>query len=170
MCRWKSKALTGCILMGMCRGFRPKAVSFTSFASTWATPSRRRRLFHPCRKRFVQAIEDFAKQQQVDVVTFGRHQRKDDVTKDYLARTSFTEGVLYIGKAQEKAAVFRTIHKRNAETGKSYPWISRGSALPNHYYFYLLDEDFGRYSSSFVPIFPMPLRSASTVMNGSNAN
>ncbi|HSN22615.1 MAG TPA: hypothetical protein VLS45_00355 [Methylomicrobium sp.] len=53
----------------------------------------------------------------------------------------FSEGVPYIGKAQEKAAVFRTIHKRNAETGKSYPWISRGSALPNYYYFYLLDKD-----------------------------
>jgi hypothetical protein len=51
----------------------------------------------------------------------------------------FSEGELYIGKAQEKTAVFRTIHKRNAETGKSYPWISRGSALPNYYYFYLLD-------------------------------
>ena len=89
----------------------------------------------PLSKAFVQAIEVFAKQQQVDIVTFGKHQRKDDVTKDYLARTSFTEGVLFIGKAQEKAAVFRTIHKRNPETGKSYPWISRGSALPNHYYF-----------------------------------
>ena len=43
----------------------------------------------PLSKAFVQAIEAFAKQQQVDVVTFGKHQRKDDVTKDYLARTPF---------------------------------------------------------------------------------
>ena len=49
----------------------------------------------PLSKAFVQAIEVFAKQQQVDIVTFGKHQRKDDVTKDYLARTPFTEGVLY---------------------------------------------------------------------------
>jgi hypothetical protein len=33
----------------------------------------------PLSKAFVQAIEAFAKQ-QVDVVTFGKHQRKDDVT------------------------------------------------------------------------------------------
>ena len=112
----------------------------------------------PLSKAFVQAIEDFAKQQQVDMVTFGKHQRKDDVTKDYLARTAFTEGVLYIGKAQEKAAVFRTIHKRNAETGKSYPWISRGSALPNHYYFYLLDEDFGPLFIKFCSYFPYAVK------------
>lgn len=112
----------------------------------------------PLSKAFVQAIEAFAKQQHVDVVTFGRHQRKDDVTKDYLARTSFNEGVLYIGKAQEKAAVFRTIHKRNAETGKSYPWISRGSALPNHYYFYLLDEDFGPLFIKFCSYFPYAVK------------
>jgi len=43
----------------------------------------------------------------------------------------FSEGELYIGKAQEKTAVFRTIHKQNAETGKSYPWISWRSALTN---------------------------------------
>jgi hypothetical protein len=80
------------------------------------------------------------------------------VTEEYLARTSFTEGVLYIGKAQEKAAVFRTIHKRNAETGKPYPWISRGTALPNHYYFYLLDEDFGPLFIKFCSYFPYAVK------------
>jgi hypothetical protein len=51
--------------------------------------------------------------------------------------------VLFIGKAQEKARVFRTLHKGSPETGRSYPWISGGSALPNHYYFYIIDDDFG---------------------------
>lgn len=89
----------------------------------------------PLSTAFVRSIEGFAKAQGVDVVTFAKDQRKDDLAKDYLARCTFTEGVLFIGKAQEKARVFRTIHKKNPETGKSYPWISRGSALPNHYYF-----------------------------------
>ena len=109
-------------------------------------------------KAFVHAIEVFAKEQQVDLITFDKNQRKDEVTQEYLARTSFTEGVLYIGKAQEKAAVFRTIHKRNAETGKSYPWISRGTALPNHYYFYLLDEDFGPLFIKFCSYFPYAVK------------
>jgi hypothetical protein len=108
----------------------------------------------PLSKTFVQSIEKFAQEQSVDLVTFAKNQRKDDITKAYLARTSFTEGVLYIGKAQEKAAVFRTIHKCNAETGKPYPWISCGSSLPNHYYFYVLDEDFGPLFIKFCSYFP----------------
>jgi len=112
----------------------------------------------PLSKTFVQSIEKFAQEQSVDLVTFAKNQRKDDITKAYLARTSFTEGVLYIGKAQEKAAVFRTIHKRNAETGKPYPWISRGSALPNHYYFYVLDEDFGPLFIKFCSYFPYAVK------------
>ena len=108
----------------------------------------------PLSDRFVRSIEAFAKTHQVDLVAFEKDQRKDDLAKAYLARCTFTEGVLFIGKAQEKARVFRTIHKRNSETGKSYPWISRGSALPNHYYFYLLDEDFGPLFIKFCSYFP----------------
>jgi len=108
----------------------------------------------PLSAAFVRSIEGFAKAQGVDMVTFAKDQRKDDLAKEYLARCTFTEGVLFIGKAQEKARVFRTIHKKNPETGKVYPWISRGSALPNHYYFYLLDEDFGPLFIKFCSYFP----------------
>jgi lysine/ornithine N-monooxygenase len=47
------------------------------------------------------------------------------VMKEYLAQCRVSEGVLFIGKAQEKARVFRTIRKKNPQTGKSYPWITR---------------------------------------------
>jgi hypothetical protein len=108
----------------------------------------------PMSDRFVRTIEAFAKTHHLDLVAFEKDQRKDDLAKAYLARCTFTEGVLFIGKAQEKARVFRTIHQRNPERGKSYPWISRGSALPNHYYFYLLDEDFGPLFITFCAFFP----------------
>ncbi len=108
----------------------------------------------PLSEAFVRAIEHFAKVEHLDMVAFEKNQRKDDLAKDYLARCTFTEGVLFIGKAQEKARVFRTIHQRNPETGKSYPWIRRGSALPNHYYFYLVDEDFGPLFIKFCSYFP----------------
>jgi hypothetical protein len=42
------------------------------------------------------------------LVSFAKHQRKDDVTQQYLAQHDGTEGVLYIGRAQEKARVPRT--------------------------------------------------------------
>jgi len=112
----------------------------------------------PMTDRFVRSIERFAKDQGVDVVAFAKDQRKDDIAKDYLARCSFSEGVLFIGKAQEKASVFRTTHKKNAQTGKPYPWISRGSALPNHYYFYLLDDDFGPLFIKFCSYFPYAVK------------
>ena len=44
-------------------------------------------------KAFVQANEAFAKQKHLDVVTVGKHQCKDDVTKDYLASTPSWAGV-----------------------------------------------------------------------------
>lgn len=124
----------------------------------------------PLSKAFVHAIEVFAKEQQVDLIPFGKNQRKDDVTQEYLTRASFTEGVLYIGKAQEKAAVFRTIHKRNAETGKSYPWISRGTALPNITTSTCWTKTSGRCLSNSVLTFLMQSRSASMVMNGLSVN
>ena len=117
----------------------------------------------PLSDGFVRAIEHFVKTQGVDLVTFAKDQRKDDLAKEYLARCTFTEGVLFIGKAQEKARVFRTIHKKNPETGKVYPWISRGSALPNHYYFYLVDEDFGPLFIKFCSYFPY---AAKVCLNG----
>ncbi|MCI0654663.1 MAG: hypothetical protein L0Y39_09330, partial [Methylococcaceae bacterium] len=109
-------------------------------------------------KAFVQAIEGFAKQHQVNIVSFGKWQRKDEVTQDYLARADFTEGVLYIGKAPEQASVFRTTSRRHATSGKSYPWISRSTALPNPYYVYILDEDFGPLLIKFCWYFPYAVK------------
>jgi len=57
----------------------------------------------PMTTAFVAAIEQFVAGHGVDLVSFGKGQRKDDVTQDYLRRFSATEGVLYVGKAQERA-------------------------------------------------------------------
>jgi hypothetical protein len=44
------------------------------------------------------------------------------------------------GKAQEKTPVFRTEKRRNPQTGYSYPWIVRSSAMVNHFYCYCRDR------------------------------
>jgi acetyl-CoA carboxylase carboxyltransferase component len=49
--------------------------------------------------------ERCAKAEGVDVVTFKRGERKDDVMQRYLAGFDQEEGLLFIGKAQEKASV-----------------------------------------------------------------
>ena len=46
-------------------------------------------------------------------------------------------GVILVGKAQEKARVFRTVKRRNQETGRTYPWLVKSTALVNHYHFYV---------------------------------
>jgi hypothetical protein len=108
----------------------------------------------PMTEAFVRAIDRFAEQQGVDVVRFEKWQRKDDVTRKYLARFEASEGVLYIGRAQERARVMRTERRRNAHTGASYPWIVASTAMVNHVYFYCVDQDFGPFFLKFCTYFP----------------
>jgi hypothetical protein len=116
------------------------------FASTTAVA--------PMTEAFVAAVDRFAKEQGVDVVHFQKWQRKDEVTQQYLKRFRETEGVLYIGKAQEKARVMRTERRRNAVTGATYPWIVESTAMVNHVYFYCVDRDFGPFFLKFCTYFP----------------
>jgi uncharacterized protein YqkB len=107
---------------------------------------------------FVAGIEKFVAAQGVDLVSFGKHQRKDDITLQYLQQFDADEGVLYVGRAQEKARVVRTERRRCARTGMSYPWVVEGSAMVNHYYFYCVDDDFGPFFLKFCSYFPYNAR------------
>ena len=111
-------------------------------------------LMAPMTQRFVRNIKRYAADEGIDVVSFRRHQRKDDVTQAYLRDWSGDEGVLYIGKAQEKAAVLRTERRHNPATGSYYPWLTRSTAMVNYYYFYIVDEDFGPFFLKFCSYFP----------------
>jgi len=111
----------------------------------------------PMSQRFVEAIERFVETEEIDLVTFKKGQRKDDVAHQYLASFEGDEGVLFVGKAQEKASVFRTEKRRDA-AGKTYPWIIRSTAMVNHYYVYILDRDFGPLFIKFCSYFPYPAK------------
>jgi hypothetical protein len=110
-------------------------------------------LVAPLSQQFVEAIERFVATEGIDLVTFEKGQRKDDVAQEYLGRFEGEEGVLFVGKAQEKASVFRTEKRRDA-AGKTYPWIIRSTAMVNHYYAYLVDRDFGPLFIKFCSYFP----------------
>jgi hypothetical protein len=111
----------------------------------------------PLTKAFVDAMERFAATTGVDLLTFERGQRKDDVAQRYLAAFTKAEGVLFVGKAQEKASVFRTEKRRNVD-GSTYPWIYRSTTPVNHYYVYLLDRDFGPLFIKFCSYFPYAVK------------
>ena len=111
----------------------------------------------PLSDAFVQAIASFVESERLDLVTFKKGQRKDDVAHEYLARFTGEEGVLFVGKAQEKASVFRT-EKRRRPDGSRYPWIIRSTTPVNHYYIYLLDRDFGPLFIKFCTYFPYAVK------------
>lgn len=106
----------------------------------------------PMTRAFVAAVERFCEQEAVPLVKFKRGERKEDVAQQYLARFRGEEGVLFVGKAQEKATVVRT-ETRHDEFG-SYPWLIRSTAMVNHYYFYCVDRDFGPFFIKFCSYFP----------------
>src|SRR3954449_3917506 len=93
-------------------------------------------LMDPISKSFIAAVERFVEQEQIPLITFAKGQRKDDIAKHYHDQSSGTEGILFVGKAQEKTPVFRTEKHRNPETGRTYPWIVRSTAMVNQYYFH----------------------------------
>jgi hypothetical protein len=75
------------------------------------------------------------------------------VAKAHLAKFRPPEGVVFIGKAQEKARVFRT-ERRQSEHGGTYPWIVSSTAMVNQWYVYLKDKDFGPLFLKFSSYFP----------------
>src|SRR6202140_44314 len=111
-------------------------------------------LMDPITKAFIAQMEQFAKQEKVPIVAFEKGQRKDDVAAEYRKKFGAAEGVLFIGKAQEKTSVFRTERRRNEQTGATYPWLVRSTAMVNHFYAYCMDQDFGPFFLKFCTYFP----------------
>lgn len=111
-------------------------------------------LMLPITNAFIRKVEGFVKAHAIPVVHFEKGQRKDEIAKQHLARFKDSEGVLFMGKAQEKTPVFRTEKRRNPETGAPYPWIVRSTAMVNHFYFYCVDAEFGPFFLKFCTYFP----------------
>jgi hypothetical protein len=120
-------------------------------------------LMSPISKRFVAALEGFVARHELPLVQFRKGQRKDDVMAEHLRKFEKEEGVVLVGKAQEKTPVFRTEKRRNPKTGQPYPWIVRSTAMVNHYYIYAVDRDFGPFFLKFCTYFPF---NAKLCLNG----
>src|SRR5271166_5379742 len=126
-------------------------------------------LMAPMTAAFTADIDHFIAARGVDLVRFGKGQRKDDVTAGYLRRAEVDDRglvpaqVLYAGVAQERQRVFRTSKRRNPVTGATYPWLVPGSGVVNQYYFYCVDEEFGPVCVKFSGYFPYTGR---LILNG----
>jgi hypothetical protein len=110
----------------------------------------------PMSRDFVARLAAFADVHDIPRIDFAKGQRKDDVMHGHLAAFEAAgrrEGVLFIGRAQEKNTVFRT-EKRRAADGRAYPWIVRTTSVVNQFYVHCVDENFGAFFVKFSSYFP----------------
>jgi len=108
----------------------------------------------PISRAFIEAIENYAQMHQVPLLTFGKGQRKDDVVAPYIKQAAGREGIVLIGKAQEKTTTFRTTKGHGPRSQDRYPRLLRTTAMVNQYYFYGVDADFGPFFFKFSSYFP----------------
>jgi hypothetical protein len=94
--------------------------------------------------RYQAAIERFAARNGVPIVRFRRGESKEEVARPYLeaAAREGRFGCVMIGVAQERARVWRGWRKGGSD-GHPHFEFGRQSALPNHYYFYVDDREWG---------------------------
>jgi hypothetical protein len=111
-------------------------------------------LMDPMTKAFVADIHGFVAARGLELVHFAKGQRKDDIAQQFLTRFTDEEGVLFVGRAQEKAGVWHTQRRHNPVTGGSYAWLVRSTAFINFFYFYCVDADFGPFFLKFSTYFP----------------
>lgn len=105
---------------------------------------------------FKRHLKAFCEQEKIPVVYFERKERKDDIAKQYLQQCTTQEKVLFVGVAQEKAWAFKASTDKNA--GRVSFEYSRQWVYVNHYYFYLLDADFGPTFLKVCSYAPYPMR------------
>ena len=115
-------------------------------------------LMAPMTRDFVAGIERFAEGAGVEVVKFGRRERKEERMREHLRRFPGGEGVLFVGKAQEKTKVVRSERRIHEPSGSHYVQLVPATAMVNHYYFYLVDDDFGPMFVKFCSYFPYTAR------------
>ena len=105
----------------------------------------------PISHDFVEAIERYVEKHQLPLLTFEKGQRKDEVVAPYLKAAAGQEGIVLVGKAQEKTTTFRTLKGRGPG---GFPRLYRTTVMVNQYYFYGRDCDFGPFFFKFSSYFP----------------
>ncbi len=112
--------------------------------------------------RLVGEIDGFIAANDVPTVTFARRDRKEDVARPFLdvARAADAEGVVLVGKAQERVMGWRGFKDKADPRGQGgHPHFTyrRQALFVNHYYFYVWDRDWGPGFFKLCPYAPYPM-------------
>ena len=94
-------------------------------------------------REFEASLSAFTEANNLVKVKFERNQRKDDVAALHRANFTGSEGVYLLGVAQEKCNSFRATTSHDENTNYVSVGFGRQPAFVSHYYYYLLDSDFG---------------------------
>ena len=95
-------------------------------------------------RRYVDAVERYARNRAIPVVRFKRDDCKEEIARKYF-RTAQREGrtgVVMLGVGQEKTQVWRGWRRGGSDTHPHFEF-GRQSAIVNHYYWYILDPEWG---------------------------
>jgi hypothetical protein len=95
-------------------------------------------------RAYVEAIDRFALDNELPVVRFKRHERKEDIARSHFERAEHERrfGVVLIGVAQEKAYAWRGWRDGGNDAHPHFEF-GRQSVFVNHYYFYIRDREWG---------------------------
>jgi hypothetical protein len=110
----------------------------------------------PFTQAFRKAVEKYAQEQGLSIVDFIKGEDKDEKAKAYLAKFEKKQGVVLIGKAQEKALGYKGQRKDHGT--KVWFDYSRQSLNVTYYYFYILDEEFGLFFIKVCTYFPFDIK------------
>ena len=103
---------------------------------------------------FRKAVDQFAAQQGLTIVDFAKGEDKDATARAHRFQPS--SGVVLIGKAQAKTSGYTA--RRKDHGTKVWFEYSRRTVCVTHYYFYILDEDFGLFFIKVCTYFPFDVK------------
>lgn len=113
-------------------------------------------------ERLKKDLDAFVEEHDLTVVRFARRQSKEEVARPYQAgaEREGRSGVVLVGKAQERVAVWRGYKDRSSPLGTDrHPHFSysRQAAVPDFWYFYLWDEEWGPALVKMCGYAPYPI-------------
>ena len=114
-------------------------------------------LLRPMHDRFVGEVDQMVRCEDVPLVRFKRGQRKDDIANEHRADFGKSEGVVFVGVAQEKMKSFKA-RKVIGTRGGMYFDFSRQPVAVNHYYFYVHDLEWGPAFVKVGTYLPYPVK------------
>jgi hypothetical protein len=110
----------------------------------------------PFTQAFRKTVEQYAKEHGLSIVDFAKGEDKDEKARTHLAKFEKKQGVVLIGKAQEKVLGYKGQRKDHGR--KVWFDNSRQSLFVTYYYFYILDVDFGLFFIKVCTYFPFDVK------------